>query len=217
MNLLGNLQNTFKNMASGSGKGDLLQGLPDMLKGSSGLLGPAALGGLLGALVTSKAARGILGGALLAGGGAMLWNKYKERIGQENASHSQNGPQYGQLPSGDRERAERIVRALVFAAKSDGHIDQREQAAVMGEVAKLDLGADAEIIVKQALEEPLDPEALVKGVKTVDEALEVYTLSCAVITTDHFMERSYLDALARALNIPDDVKHDLEAKVKTLG
>ena len=33
---------------------------------------------------------------------------------------------------------------------------------------------------------------------------------------DHFMERSYLDALAKALGIPDDVKQGLEKDVRSV-
>ena len=214
MDLLQNLQNIFTGVSSGvsgEGNGASRSGLDSLLRNSSDLLGPAALGGLVGALLTSKAARGVAGGALLAGGGAFLWKKYQERFNQENAGN----PQYAQLPSDAEERAKRIIRALVFAAKSDGHIDDAERAAVMREVGKLGFGKDAETVVSQALAEPLDPAALAAGVKNAGEALEIYALSCSVITVDHFMERGYLDALAKALCIPDDVKKDIEAKAGT--
>ena len=74
---------------------------------------------------------------------------------------------------------------------------------------------DSGLLGPAALEEPLDPRSLADGVQTADEALEIYTLSCAVVTNDHFMERSYLDALARALRIPDDVKNGIETSVKS--
>ena len=38
-------------------------------------------------------------------------------------------------------------------------------------------------------------------------------VSCSIAGIDHFMERSYLDALAAALKIPSEVKEDIESKL----
>ena len=62
----------------------------------------------------------------------------------------------------------------------------------------------------KALEQPLDPARLAQGVKNEEEALELYFLSCAVIDIDHFMERSYLNALGDALKVPQDVREGIE-------
>lgn len=211
MSLLNNLQK----MLGDKNLGDILSGLSgggvkDGLTGKSSnvpnALGPAALGGLIGALLTSKGARGTVGGALLAGGGSILWNKYKEMIANQN----KDNPQYSETPSDVGVRAERLIRAMVFAAKSDGNVNDAERAAMVRELEKLNLGKEAEALVQKALEEPLNPSALAKDVKSADEALEVYAVSCAVVTGEHFMERSYLDALAGALNIPKDVQKELE-------
>lgn len=206
MNILQNLQDIIGQGVSGLKDGKNLDNL-------SGLLGPAALGGLAGALLTSKAARGIVGGALLAGGGAMLWNKYKDRfqgVYPQDASAPAGAPP---APSQTRERAERLVQALVFAAKSDGHIDDKEQRAISDNLQKLNIGTDAQQLVQDALNQPLDPNLIAKGVTSEEEALQIYALSCAAIDVDHFMERSYLDALAQALKIPPDIKKELEAKL----
>lgn len=203
--------------SGGDAAGDLFSGLSDSTKG---LLAPAALGGLVGALFTSSTARGIAGGALLAGAGAALWNKYKNRIVEES-------PQYRDaeatplLPAGqgplapgstEEERARRLVRALVFAAKSDGHIDEAEQKAIFAKLSELNVGPGGEALVRSALEEPLDPALIADGVKSADEALELYAVSCAVINIDHFMERGYLNALADALLIPQDVRKEMEQR-----
>lgn len=95
---------------------------------------PGALGGLAGLLVANKSARKLLTkygtNALLVGGGAVagtvLWNKYKDKI---RAAH-QDEPQFGAQSTPLDERTERLILALVFAAKSDGHIDAKERAAI---------------------------------------------------------------------------------------
>ena len=212
MSLMQTLQGILKDATGpqglgSSGEGGILESLTGKMKDSSNILGPAALGGLLGVLISSKTARLGTGGALLAGGGALLWSKYKERMAQKTA---ESQPASSVSPSVHSVRAERIIRALVFAAKSDGHIDSDEEKNILREVGKLNLGVDAETLVKQFLSDPLDPELLARGVDSPEEALELYVLSCSVITIDSFMERNYLDALAKALHIPDDVKEDLE-------
>ncbi|WP_270222545.1 tellurite resistance TerB family protein [Kosakonia cowanii] len=183
-------------------------------QGLNKLLMPGALGGLAGLLVANKSSRKLLAkygtGALLVGGGAVagtvLWNKYKDRIRETH----QDEPQFGQQQSPLDVRTERLILALVFAAKSDGHIDEQEQAAIESQLREAGIEDQGRELVAKALEQPLDPARLAQGVKNEEEALELYFLSCAVIDIDHFMERSYLNALGDALNVPQDVREGIE-------
>ncbi|MBW9401847.1 DUF533 domain-containing protein [Leclercia sp. EC_58] len=187
-------------------------------EGLSKLLTPGALGGLAGLLVANKSSRKLLSkygtGALLAGGGAVagtvLWNKYKERI----RSAHQGEPQFGQQASPLNERSERLILALVFAAKSDGHIDDKERAAIEQQLREAGVEEQGRALVARAIEEPLDPARLAKGIQNEEEALELYFLSCAAIDIDHFMERSYLNALGDALKIPADVREGIEQDIR---
>lgn len=56
--------------------------------------------------------------------------------------------------------------------------------------------------------------ARAQGIRNEEEALEIYFLSCAAIDIDHFMERSYLNALGDALKIPQDVRDGIEQDLK---
>ncbi|MBF4179531.1 tellurite resistance TerB family protein [Enterobacter sp. RHB15-C17] len=187
-------------------------------QGLSKLLVPGALGGLAGLLVANKSSRKLLAkygtGALLAGGGAIagtvLWNKYKDRV---RTAH-QDEPQFGQQASSLDVRTERLILALVFAAKSDGHIDDNERAAIEQQMREAGVEAQGRALVAQAIEQPLDPMRLAQSVKNEEEALELYFLSCAAIDIDHFMERSYLNALGDALKIPQDVRDGIEQDIK---
>jgi uncharacterized membrane protein YebE (DUF533 family) len=184
----------------------------------SKLLVPGALGGLAGLLVSSKSSRKLLTkygtGALLVGGGAVagsvLWNKYKDKI---RTAH-QGEPQYGQQTSPVDMRTERLILALVFAAKSDGHIDDKERAVIDSQLREAGVEAQGRQLVDKAIAQPLDPQLLAKDVRNEEEALELYFLSCAAIDVDHFMERSYLNALGDALNIPHDVREGIENDLK---
>ena len=59
-----------------------------------------------------------------------------------------------------------------------------------------------------------DPQRLARDVHNEEEALEIYFLSCAAIDIDHFMERSYLNALGDALKIPQDVREGIERDIR---
>jgi len=185
--------------------------------GLSDMLAPGALGGLAGLLVSSQSARKLLtkygGKALIIGGGAaagtVLWRKYQQRIRE---SH-QDEPGFGQQVSPPDQRAARLITALVFAAKSDGHIDARERQHLDDAIHQAGYGAQAEALIQQALARPLDPQGLAADVKNEQEALELYLLSCAAIDIDHFMERSYLAALGEALKIPPDVQADIQRDI----
>lgn len=203
---LNQLQSMLGQKTSGSGE-----------QGLSKLLGPGALGGLAGLLVANKSSRKLLAkygtGALLAGGGAIagtvLWNKYKDRV---RAAH-RDEPHYGEHTSPLDLRTERLILALVFAAKSDGHIDDKERAAIEQQLREAGVEEQGRTLVAQAIEQPLDPQRLALSVKNEEEALELYFLSCAAIDIDHFMERSYLNALGDALKIPQDVREGIEKDI----
>jgi len=207
-NLLQQLQSLLTKKSHGGSNG----GLTDMLA-------PGALGGLAGMLIASKKSRKLLteygGKALIVGGGAaagaVLWNKYKQRVRETH----QNEAGFGELQTPVDQRAERLVTALVFAAKSDGHIDDQERAAIERSIHEAGYGQEAEALIQKAINRPLDPGWLAADVKNEDEALELYFLSCAAIDVDHFMERSYLTALGDALKIPQDVRDGIENDLRT--
>ncbi|HDR2365502.1 TPA: DUF533 domain-containing protein, partial [Enterobacter asburiae] len=111
-------------------------------------------------------------------------------------------------------RTERLILALVFAAKSDGHIDDKERSAIEQQLREAGVEEKGRVLVAQAIEQPLEPQRLAQSVKNEEEALELYFLSCAAIDIDHFMERSYLNALGDALKIPQDVREGIERDIR---
>lgn len=97
----------------------------------------------------------------------------------------------------------------------------KERAAIDQQLREAGVEEQGRVLIEQAIEQPLDPQRLATGVRNEEEALEIYFLSCAAIDIDHFMERSYLNALGDALKIPQDVRdgieRDLEQQKRTLA
>lgn len=189
------------------------------------LLLPGALGGLAGLLVASKSSRKLLAkygtGALLVGGGAVagsvLWNKYQQKMrasAQQTSADVAPAQAPSPAPAELDARSERLIMALVFAAKSDGHIDDRERANIEEQLRAANVDVRGRVLIDRALAQPLDPQSLAHGISSEQEALEVYYISCAVIDIDHFMERSYLNALGEALKLPQDVREEIERDIQ---
>ncbi|BBV75855.1 protein YebE [Raoultella planticola] len=225
-NWLNQLQSLLGQQGPSSSSGER----PD---GKSFLL-PGALGGLAGLLVASKSSRKLLAkygtSALLVGGGAVagsvLWHKYQQKMrenspAQSTASAAQPGGSSTSPASGLDARSERLILALVFAAKSDGHIDDSERANIEEQLRAADIAVQGRVLIDRALAQPLDPQRLAQGLNSEQEALEIYYISCAAIDIDHFMERSYLNALGEALGLPQavraDIERDIQAQKQTLS
>jgi uncharacterized membrane protein YebE (DUF533 family) len=107
-----------------------------------------------------------------------------------------------------------ILRALVAAAKADGHVDARERELIEGEFARLDNDADLQGWLHAELNKPLDPVEVARAATTTEMAAEMYLASVMMVDQEHFMERAYLDELAKQLSLDAVLKAELEAQVR---
>lgn len=187
--------------------------------GMGGLLGAGALGTLIGAMMS----KGPLKNTALVGAGAIAWSFYQKWAAQQKARAAENSsfaPHQAALAGAPDPTAMLLLRAMVDVAKADGHIDEDERRRINQAAQEMFPGQDIAPLINQLLSEPLNPEALAREVQSKEQGEDLYRLSCFIVDIDHFMERSYLDALARALGISDQEKAELEreaaeAKAKT--
>jgi len=189
--------------------------------GLAEIFGPGLLGGLIGAFLPGK------GGMLKAGGATalatMLWNKYKDQILPPASPANTSAPAALNVPAPPLTASDgttldaptsRIIRAMVYAAKSDGHIDDSEKSAISQRLSQLNAGPAASQLVAQAMGEPLDPAKVAAGVTDPQEAMALFLASCSVIDIDNFMENAYLDGLAKALGLPDEMKQEIQNEAR---
>lgn len=118
-----------------------------------------------------------------------------------------------QAPQGEDEFTLTLVRAMISAAKADGHIDDEEREKIAGKLKLAGVGSDAEKFLLAELDSPLDLDTLVAGAKTDEQKLELYTASRLTIDPDTRAERGYLDLLAGRLGLPDALVDHVEATV----
>jgi uncharacterized membrane protein YebE (DUF533 family) len=179
-----------------------------------GLLGGGALGLLLG----SKKARKYGGKALTYGGLAALGVLAYKAYGnwQANQRVAAAEPQtVDRLPPAQAEQhSQAVLRALVAAAKSDGHIDERERALIEGEFTRLDSDRELQHWLHAELNKPLDPAEVARAAQTPEMAAEMYLASVLMVDQENFMERAYLDELARQLRLDPALRQELESQAR---
>lgn len=197
--------------------------LDHLLKSSSGTgsafnadFGKGAIsGGMLGLLLgRNKTTRKLATYGGLAAIGVMAYRAYDEYRQQQGASAAGVVPQtVDRLPPQVELHSQAILKALVAAAKADGHIDAREREAIEGEFARI--GADARLQqwMRAELEKPLDPADVARAGSTPEIASEMYLASLMVADEQNFMERAYLDELARQLKLDPSLKAHLERQL----
>ena len=185
--------------------------------GSTADFGKGALaGGALALLLGNRRARKMatLGG--LAAVGALAYRAYgdwKRQQGAADATTAAHVPQ--SLPAPDAEsHSQALLKALIAAAKADGHVDERERATIEGEFVRLGADADTRQWLQAELQKPLDPADIAAAAVSPELAAEMYAASVMVVDEQNFMERTYLDELARQLRLDDRLKATLEEQAR---
>ena len=213
----------------GSGFGTDLRGASqqarnrlDSMSGTQAFGGGALAGGVLGLLLGGGAGKMMrYGGA--AALGAMALNAY------QNYQRQQSGRAYGGAsslsavdalphlsPAADGSPFQlALVRAMVGAAKADGHIDATEQRRLFAEVERLGLDAESKAYVFDLLTKDTDIASLANAVSSEEQAAELYLAARLAIDPDEPAERAYLDALASALRLPAGLRAGLDAAPST--
>ena len=227
--LLKSGQDLLQNKAGGSQNKSAAGGLGGLLGGSSGggglggLLsgagGGALAAGAMGLLLGSKKARNVGGKVAVYGGLAALGVLAYKAYGNWNAQKGtapQGEPQtLDRLPPAQVElHSQAILKALVAAAKADGHIDDRERQLIEGEFIKLDNDQELQHWLHAELNKPLDPADVARAASTPEMAAEMYIASVMLVDEESFMEKSYLDELARQLKLEPGLKVELEKQVR---
>jgi uncharacterized membrane protein YebE (DUF533 family) len=224
----------------GAGAAGGLGGLGNLAKDKLQQAGPlgsfgagAAAGGLLGLLLGGKKLHKMAGGVVGYGGAAVVgalayrafqaWQQGQAAPATPAAPTAPAAAPAGEtrfLPSlpatPDAPSFElAVVRAMIGAAKADGHIDASEQRKIFDHVERLDLDAASKALVFDALAKPVDLAEVAAAASTPEQRAEAYVACRMVIDPDEPAERSYMEALAFRLALPTELVAHLEQQVAT--
>jgi uncharacterized membrane protein YebE (DUF533 family) len=214
-----------KSSGSGSVSSSNRPGNPGWDKFGTG----AAAGGVLGLLLGSKRGRSMGGTALKYGSiaalGAVAFKAYNHWQAQQA---QQQTPQSGTAsttsatersipllaaPAAEA-HSQALLKAMIAAAKSDGHLDEREQGLIHTELDRQQADAQERRWMEEELRRPLDPAEVARAATTPELATEMYLASLLMTDDTTFMERAYLDELARQLQLAPGLKAELESQAR---
>ncbi len=183
--------------------------------------------GVLALLLGTGAGRRVTGSALkigsLAAIGGIGWKAYQNWVTQKNkseqevrdvASNAKIIPinELGETEA--NERSQILLKAMIAAAKADGHINKKEVTAIDEQIKKLGLTGDVASLMQEEIAKPLDVKEIAELAKNNSGiAAEIYLVSAVVSDKENSMEREYLSSLAKEMELPESLVAELQ-KVK---
>lgn len=230
---LGQMGGAQQNPQSNQNSGGL--DLQSLISGPGGLATGALAGGLAGLLLGGKKPRKLAKSALKVGGVALVgglaykawrdWQANKSPAGgpqqtaqpQAHAAPHQT-PELLEAPAGspflpdnaqeEQDLTRALIRAMIAAAKADGHVTDEERRRITDGLAAMRLNAADMAFIDEELSKPLDIDAVANGAKCQEQGAELYAASLLVIDAEGAAERGYLAMLAARLNLdPGLVEH----------
>lgn len=170
-------------------------------------VGVGAAAGALALLLSSRSGRKMatLGG--LAGLGVLAYKAY-EKNGGEMPNWKQEIAGLITGPEGDN-RADILLRAMIAAAKADGHISDAEIALIKAH------DSASVAALEDALNQDPDARQIAALAPNAQAAREIYAVSCRIADGLSEQERTYLDSLARALDLDPELAARIETEIRT--
>lgn len=228
---LGGLGGLLGGLLGGGGGGGLGSILGGGSAGGSGGGGLGGLGGVLGSMLGGGASSGgapqgrSTGGgvnyAMLASLGMMAYQAYQNWQRQQNANPSQQQSltTVDQLDGPEAEaHSHAILTAMLAAAKADGRIDEREQAAIQAELQRHAGEPQLQAWIDAEMQKPLDAADVAQTAQGDPAvAAEMYLVSVMLVDDQQDAERTYLDELAYNLNLAPELQAHLEQQAKAGG
>ena len=233
--LLGSLMGNNA-VTPGGGGGGLLGSLIGgaMGGGAGGMLGSATGSGTLGTL--GNVIGGAIGGA--RGGGSESGFMSKTVMGvigglavsaitkyAQNKMSAGDAPAEGGLMDIDPDealastgldnneannRAEILIRAMINAAKADGHVDDEERQNILQRVG--DVGEEELAFLDHELSSPLDVDGFIQSIPE-GMGSEVYAMSLMGIQLDENAEAEYLFQLAQGLGLDAETCNNIHREL----
>lgn len=179
----------------------------------SGMKTGAAAVGVLALLLGTRTGRKVTGVGLKLGSvaalGGLAYQMYNRWQAENNptATVESNTPLL--LPAPEQQpvlSSEVLLKAMVAAAKADGHVDEQELNTIRTKVSELQLDQNLNDLLMNELTQPLSAKEVAALAQGDQQAgLELYLASALLLDKNQEAERVYLNDLQTALGLPDTV------------
>ena len=177
----------------------------------------AAAGGLLALLLGTGSGRKLTGGALKVGGlaalGGLAYQAWRNWQGNDAGEPADIGTPVDRLSGPEAEQRSRVLlRAMLAAARSDGHIDTAERSRIQDAIRQFGLEEAVLQLFEHELDAPVDAAVIARDADSPETAAEIYLTSLMVIDPARPDERRYLQELAEYLKLAPGLVKELEAR-----
>ncbi len=179
------------------------------------------MGGLSGLLLGSKDVRKMGGSALKIGGvavvGGIAYKAWQNWQAQQAGHIPAPADEATFLPNQKSDRDELgmvLLSAMIAAAKSDGHIDTKEQQLIFEKIDNGNLSPEEKGFLMDQFSAPLDIHALAAKATSHERASEIYAASVLAIDPDDPREVDYLNRLSNRLGLESELRASIDSEVK---
>lgn len=182
----------------------------------------ALAAGALALMLGTKSGRKLSGAALKVGSlaalGGIAFKAWQKTQARQTAGESAEdaAPVAVERLSVDKlegeaanERAMILIKAMIAVAKADGKIDDDEKDIINREIKRLGLHTKLEDVMRAGSVTPLSAKAVANMADSEEVAAEIYLVSIMVADHENIQESGYINELAAALDLPQDLVAEL--------
>jgi len=181
----------------------------------------AMAAGILALLLGTGAGRRITGSALkigsLAAIGGIGWKAFQDWQKENEAQASKEAADHQLIPINElpqqeaNQRSLVLLKAMIAAAKSDGHVNKKEIELIQEQIGKLGLSREVASLLEAEIAKPLDVKEIASLAEDKAMAAEIYLVSSVVTDRKNSMERDYLEMLGKSMQLPASLISQLDA------
>jgi uncharacterized membrane protein YebE (DUF533 family) len=186
-----------------------------MLSGAGkGALAAGALAVLLG----TGAGRKLTGTALklgsLAAVGGIAYKALQNWQNKDSGQVASSGKTANDLTGEQREnRSRALLKAMIAAAKADGHIDDKEKDVIAQHAEKLGLNASIAGFIKDELANEVSAKEVAAEADSPEAAAEFYLVSRMILDLENDVEKKYIAELTKELDLAPELIAQLDEQI----
>jgi uncharacterized membrane protein YebE (DUF533 family) len=186
----------------------------------SGLGKGAAAASVLAVLLGTGAGRRLTGAGIklgsLAALGTLGYQAYKNWQGTQTNAPAISKPIHELTGAEAEHRSLALIKAMIAAAKADGHIDEGERTRIQAQIQQLPLDADVTSLMQAEIAKPLNAQEVAQSSNSMGMAVELYLASLLIIDDENAQERAYLENLAQQLKLDSGLVAQLKQQAQAI-
>ncbi len=126
---------------------------------------------------------------------------------------SDTQPDQATTPQASPEFGLAVLRAMIGAAKADGHMDAQEMEKVMGQMQAAQITEAEKMLVMQEMANTPNVNAIASAAQTPEAGAQIYLAALLVCDSQCAQEVAYLESLAGALKLDSAFTQSLQREL----